>query len=686
MWGIVPACGEQAAPAVFARDRLKAGEESMTDSSIQGGQQADKQADKPNLGQAPRAERPSIFRALMRIYPFVQGAVPRLALGGVAALCAAVVALSIPLALGWMVDGPLASGDTSQILPTAAVILGLGVAEAIFVFLRRALVLGPGTLVDGKMRNAIYVHLQKLPVAFHDKWQSGQLLSRAMGDVSTVRRWLSFGIVMLAVNGITILIGFTMLFVFNPLLGAVFTLFSLPLFFFSARFQRKLEKLSRRAQDQQGDLATIVEESVHGIRILKAFGRETHALKGLTAQASAVRTTELLKGRTMAGMWFWLLFIPDTAFAVSLVLGIALASTGSVTVGTLFAFFATATILRGPIQSIGFLLSLTIDARNALDRFFDVLDTPVSILDADNAADLAAGQGSLVFDDVHFRYEDAAEETPAILRGVTLEIRPGETMALVGLTGSGKTTLTALTTRLFDVTSGRILIDGTDIRDVTAESLRTRVAMAFEDATLFSLPVRENVLLGRADLITGEPDATGTAPEVSHSGPEAEAVLNQALDVAQAGFARDLPRGLDTTIGEEGLSLSGGQRQRLALARAIAVAPSILVLDDPLSALDVTTEAMVEEALRRVLATTTALIVAHRPSTVALADRVALLHEGRIDDVGTHAELMKRSATYRHVMSSLDDEARERTNTGSIKTVELGREYRSLTRDEEEGL
>jgi ATP-binding cassette subfamily B protein len=198
----------------LTRDKLKDGEKSMTESSPPTDQQTADQPTRP----APNAERPTVFRALLRIYPFAQGAIPRLAMGGVAALCAAVVALSIPLALGWMVDGPLASGDTAQIMPTALVILGLGVAEAFFVFLRRALVLGPGTQVDGKMRNAIYIHLQKLPVSFHDKWQSGQLLSRAMGDVSTVRRWLSFGIVMLVVNGVTIAIGFTMLFVFNPLL------------------------------------------------------------------------------------------------------------------------------------------------------------------------------------------------------------------------------------------------------------------------------------------------------------------------------------------------------------------------------------------------------------------------------------------------------------------------------------
>ena len=216
-------------------------------------------------------------------------------------------------------------------------------------------------------------------------------------------------------------------------------------------------------------------------------------------------------------------------------------------------------------------------------------------------------------------------------------------MALVGLTGSGKTTLTALTTRLFDPTQGRILIDGVDITTVTLESLRTQVAMAFEDATLFSIPVDENVLLGRPEIF--EEDSPATAK-----------LLNQSLDTAQAGFVRELPRGIKTVIGEEGLNLSGGQRQRLALARAIAMEPRILVLDDPLSALDVTTESLVEQALRQVLASTTSLIVAHRPSTVMLADRVALLHEGRIVDVGTHSELLERSAQYRFVIASLDQE------------------------------
>jgi ATP-binding cassette subfamily B protein len=235
---------------------------------------------------------------------------------------------------------------------------------------------------------------------------------------------------------------------------------------------------------------------------------------------------------------------------------------------------------------------------------------------------------------VHFRYADAPEDQPDLLNGINLEIQPGESVALIGVTGSGKTSLTALATRLYEVTAGSIKLDGVDIRDLTREDLRAHIAMAFEDATLFSDSVSSNVLLGRPDSTKEE--------------------LDQAMDIAQAGFAYELPDGLDTKIGEEGLSLSGGQRQRLALARAVAAKPSVLVLDDPLSALDVDTEAMVEDALRTVLKATTALIVAHRPSTVQLADRVALLQDGKIVAVGKHSDLLASNEHYRYVISSLD--------------------------------
>jgi ATP-binding cassette subfamily B protein len=319
-----------------------------------------------------------------------------------------------------------------------------------------------------------------------------------------------------------------------------------------------------------------------------------------------------------------------------------LAGTDQLTVGQLFAFVATATILRWPIESIGFLLSMTFDTRTAIDRLFEVFDEVNPIVDPENPTHVDAPMGRLVFDDAHFRYQDSPAQFPDILDGITLELEPGETMALVGLTGSGKTTLTALTTRLYDVTGGAVRLDGVDIRDLTRDELRTHIAMAFEDATLFSASVRDNVLLGR--------------PELAGGGPDADAVLAEALEIAQADFVSSLPHGVETVVGEEGLSLSGGQRQRLALARAVAAKPAVLVLDDPLSALDVDTEARVEAGLRSVLATTTALVVAHRPSTVQLADRVALLENGRITAVGTHSELLAGNEHYRFVISSLDDD------------------------------
>jgi ATP-binding cassette subfamily B protein len=403
--------------------------------------------------------------------------------------------------------------------------------------------------------------------------------------------------------------------------------------------------VARRSQDQAGDLATAVEESVHGIRVLKAFGRGQYALKNFARQAEQLRGTEIEKAQAIAGIWLWLLLVPDVTFALCLLGGVWLAASAQITVGALVAFFATATVLRFPVESIGFLLSMTFDTRTAADRFFEVLDEKNAITSPEHPRRIAKPEGRLVFENVHFRYQDSPAQYADLLDGVDLALEPGETMAVVGLTGSGKSTLTALTTRLYDVTGGRIALDGVDIRELSLYDLRRNIAMAFEDATLFSASVRDNVLLGR-------PDAT-------------DADLAEALDIAQAGFVYDLPHGLDTRVGEEGLSLSGGQRQRLALARAVAAKPDVLVLDDPLSALDVDTEALVEAALRRVLAATTALVVAHRPSTVMLADRVALLERGRITAVGRHSDLLATSGHYRFVISSLEDE--ERREAAEVK-------------------
>ena len=601
----------------------------------------------------------STLRSLARLLPIARPVLPRLALGAVSALGASVLALAIPLVLEQLVAGPISSGDPGQLAWGAVLILGLGLAEAGMVWLRRWFVLAPATKVEYDLRQSFYSRLQRLPVAFHDRWQSGQLLSRMMQDISMLRRWLAFGLILLIVNVLTILIGAVLLFRWHWLLGTLFLVASAPLWYAGYRFEKRYGALARQSQDQAGDLATSVEESVHGIRVLKAFGRGKHALQKFTRQAESLRETELGKARAIGWIWFWLVLLPDIAFAVCLGAGIVLTQLGQLQVAELVAFFAMATVLRWPMESIGFLFSFLLDARTATDRIFEVFDEQNTIVDPEEPRTIAEPRGELVFEGVHFRYQDAADTEPDLLDGVDLSLRPGETMALVGLTGSGKTTLTTLPGRLYDVTGGRVLLDGIDVRELRLSELRRHVGMAFEDATLFSQTVRANVLLGREDLEPGS--------------PEAEAVLTEALEVAQAHFVHDLPDGLDTVIGEEGLSLSGGQRQRLALARAVAARPAVLVLDDPLSALDVDTEALVEDALREVLSETTALVVAHRPSTVTLADRVALLQDGRITAVGTHSDLLRQSDAYRHVISSLEEaEAEREAQTGAIPVIRTG--------------
>lgn len=576
---------------------------------------------------------------LLRLVPFARKAIPRITLGIFAAIGAHMFALAIPQMLQDLVNS-LVAGGVSALYPAVGLILLLGTLEAAFVLLRRWLVLTPGTFVEASMRNSLYAKLQDLPVAFHDRWPSGQLLSRAVSDLSLIRRWLSFGLVLFIGNLITIIVGLVILFAFNFWLGLIFFSATIPIWIAGFLFEGKYKVVARLSQDQSGDLATKVEEAVHGVRVLKSFGRGSFAAAQFSDDASELKSTELRKARTVANIWLYLILIPELAVGLSMLAGVWLVAQGDVTVGTLVAFFATAMVLRWPTESLGFLLSFTLEAKTATERFFEVMDSLNPISDPEQPKSVSEPRGLLEFRDVHFRYPDAKPDSPELLSGVNLRVEPGESVALIGLTGSGKSTMTALTTRLYDVSSGSITIDGVDIRDLSRGELRTLIAMAFEDATLFSSSVRDNVLLGN-------PDGT-------------EAELKQALEIAQAQFVYELPNGLETTIGEEGLSLSGGQRQRLALARAVAAKPRILVLDDPLSALDVDTEAMVEDALRHVLKETTALIVAHRPSTVMLADKVALLENGRITAFGKHQELLKTSEHYRYVITSLDEEQKER--------------------------
>ena len=553
-----------------------------------------------------------------------------------AALVGVGAGIVIPLVTKAIVDGPVARGEHSLLLPLALLAFGLGAVEALLVFVRRwiqsSAVLGMETAIRGDL----YRHLQRLPVSFHDRWQSGQLLSRAVTDLGVIRRFIGFGLIFLVVNLITYLTVLLLLLRLSVPLGLVVLGSTLPIVWVSRRWTREYFEISRRVQDQQGDLATVVEESAVGIRVIKAFGRRQLVDERFGATARRLAGSWMDAVRLRARFWTLLDVTPSLALAGALCLGAFAVARELLSLGGLVAFLSLQLQLVWPINALGWILAIGQEAATAAERVYEVLDTPPEIVDRPVAAvALARAQGHLRFDGVGFRYPGGDH---AVLRDVRLEVEPGETIALVGATGSGKTTLVSLVPRLYDVTHGRITLDGHDLRDLRLDSLRRVVAVGFEEPILFSASVRENLLLGVADA--------------------SDAEVATALEVAHAEFVFDLPWGLDTRIGEQGLSLSGGQRQRLALARAVLTRPRVLVLDDPLSALDVHTEALVEEALARVLRDTTGLVVVHRPSTLALADRVALLERGTITAVGTHRDLLASLPAYREILSQ-DPESAE---------------------------
>ena len=549
------------------------------------------------------------------------------------ALTSLVATVAIPLMTKAVIDGPVRHQDQHGLWVLGAAAMGVGISEAVLWFIRRWLVARATMGVEADIRKDLYARLQILPMSFHGRWQSGQLLSRIMNDLSTIRRFMSFGMVFLLLNVIQITVVTAILLAMYWPLGVVVLLSIVPITLTVLHFQQSYTRLSRLAQDQSGHVATHVEESALGVRVVKSFGREDYVYDRFDEQLTNLYDTQVGRVSVSAKFWTLLEVIPNLTLIVVLGFGAYAAGHGYVTMGTLVAFITMMLSLVWPIASLGFLLSMTQESFTAANRIAEIFDAPREITDGPSNEAPRGGRLELV--DVGFRFPDS--DTWA-LRHVSVTVEPGETLALVGSTGSGKSVLAALLSRLYDVTEGEIRIDGRDIRELSLAALRQAVATAFEDPTLFSMSVAENLALGR-----------------SSTDPATDGQLAQAIEIAAAQFVYDLPFGLDTRIGEQGMSLSGGQRQRLSLARAILAAPKILVLDDTLSALDVHTEAVVEEALRRVLHHVTGIVVAHRASTVMLADTVALLQDGTITHIGTHAELLASVPQYRYLLAA-DDE------------------------------
>jgi ATP-binding cassette, subfamily B, bacterial len=588
--------------------------------------------------------------ALWRSREYVRPYYGRIAFMLVAAIAGMTTEIVIPLLTKLEIDQAIARDSLSLLITIGLAAIALGVLQAGLRFFRQWMQSTAITAMEQTMRDDLYAHLQRLEPAFHDSWQSGQLLSRATTDLSAIRRFAAFGVVFFITNVWTFALVVALLIHLNWWLGLLTGTLFLPVGVLCLRFEGRYRVLSRRVQDQQGDLATHVEEAAAGIRVLKALGRGDLAASRHARQAELVYQTQVDKARLRGTFWAALDLAPNVAIALILMLGALAVAWHQLTIGGLAAYITLTLLLMWPVEAMGYILASEQEAATAAQRVYEILDTEPAITPSAAAGPpprpgrqvpaapaprpLARRRGSgaagahLVFDDVRFGYGGGAE----VLRGVSLELYPGETVALVGATGSGKTTLLQLVPRLADVTGGTIRLDGTDIRDLPLSALRGRIGCAFEDPTLFSASVRDNVRYGA-------PEATG------------EEVV-AALDTAQAEFAAKLPWGLDTRIGEQGMALSGGQRQRVALARAILPRPQILLLDDPLSALDVHTEAKVTEALVHVLGSSTALIVAHRPSTVQLADRVALLADGVIAATGTHRQLLASEPRYREQMSA----------------------------------
>jgi ATP-binding cassette, subfamily B, bacterial len=571
--------------------------------------------------------------ALRRFLPYLRPHLRLLALTMVAAAVSLAAATAIPLLIKAVIDGPIAHRQPGELLPFAIALLAMGTIETAANFARRNYSNLASLRMETELRNDFYAHLQDLQVAFHDNWQSGQLLSRAVADIQTVRRFMGVGVIFAGFFGVQWVIVLVILLRLDWRLAVISALVVLPLALISRRFFRRYAAIARRVQDQQGDMTTVVEEMATGVRIIKAFGRNRLLRDRFQREAARLRGTNLDGVRVRASTWTAFNLLINVDLCLVLLVGGLAVTAGQLTIGGLVAFMTYLFMLIWPLDALGWILAMGEEATTASARLAEVFDSRPEIVDPPSPRSLAAARGGIRLEGVGFRYPGGGDW---VLRGLDLELAPGETVALVGATGSGKTTMAALVPRLYDVSEGRVTMDGVDVRELSLRFLRAQVGVAFEDPILFSASVHENLVMGRP--ITSDTD------------------LRRAIQVARAEFVWDLPWGLETRVGEQGYSLSGGQRQRLALARAVLGSPRVLVLDDPLSAVDVHTEREIEEALASVLSDVTALVVVHRPSTLALADRVALLEGGRVTATGTHSELLRSSPRYRSLLAERAEE------------------------------
>jgi ABC-type multidrug transport system fused ATPase/permease subunit len=534
----------------------------------------------------------------------------------------------IPWLVGQTVDAvdPQGGTDRDAVLPLALAIVGAGLMRLLLTFSRRLVAGRVSLAVEFDLRERVYRHLQTLELGFFDAQQTGQLMSRATVDLQSIRFFLGYGLIFLTQNALTLLLAAAVMFAIKPWLAAL-ALLPVPFVVISAmRFNRLSRPALQEVQQRIAELTAEAEESVSGIRIIKAFAREDHMVVRFRNAVTRVFDQNVFSTRLRAFYSPMLGFLPSLGLAVVLFVGGRAVINGSLSLGDFTAFYTYLLMLIGPMRMLGMALGMAQRAVASGNRLFEILDREPRVASPPDAAPLPEGAGQVEFHGVSLRYDGAA---PA-LEGLDLDVPAGRTVALVGPTGSGKTSLVALVARLYDPSAGEVLVDGVDVRDVDVDSLRHEIAFVADDSFLFSASVAENIAYAK-------PDATREEIEVAARRAQAH------------GFISGLPDGYDTLIGERGLTLSGGQRQRVAIARALVADPRILILDDATSSVDATTEAEIKRGLREAMRGRTTFVVAHRLSTISLADQIVVLDEGRIVDCGTHEELLDRCPLYAEI-------------------------------------
>ena len=570
--------------------------------------------------------RPAARRTFVRLIRFLRPYRASLIVSSLLAIASQIAGILVPVITGVVINELSGDPDTRLLTIEIAAVIGLGLVRGVLMYGRRVISGRQALAVEYDLRDDLYSHLLRLSFGFYDRSQTGQLMSRATIDLQSVRFFLGYGLIFFAQHVVTIVVVTVVLFVYSWQLALVALAMTPVIALTAYRYSRVSHPVLREVQESLAEVATVAEESIAGVHVVKSFSQETRRAEHFTAAADSVFIRTLAANRQRALYVPLMAFLPLVAQALVLLVAGRMVISGSLTLGAFFAFNLLLAMLVMPLRMLGMWIGQAQRAIAAGERIFEILDEPEEIDDRPGAVVLPPGPGRIAFEDVTFGYDPARP----VLEGVTLDIPAGRTVALIGPTGSGKTTLAALVPRFYDTTAGRVLVDGVNVRDLERRTLRREIGVISQDPFLFSASIRDNIALGM--------------PSAPSEAVEAAAQAAQAHE-----FILELPQGYDTVVGERGITLSGGQRQRIAIARALLIDPRILILDDATASVDATTEARIRTGLREVMKGRTTIIIAHRLSTIALADEIAVIDHGTIVARGSQAELLEESAVFREI-------------------------------------